>query len=68
MRILSVDTTGETGSVALVGERGVIEELALYIIHGLLHLNGWDDIGLTMRHEKKISDYEAQHKQNQPWI
>ena len=31
-------------------------------------LNGWDDIGLTMRHEKKISDYEAQHKQNQPWI
>ncbi len=31
-------------------------------------LNGWDDIGLTMRHEKKITDYEAQHKQNQPWI
>ncbi len=23
---------------------GVIEELALYIIHGLLHLNGYDDI------------------------
>ena len=23
---------------------GVTEELALYIIHGLLHLNGWDDI------------------------
>jgi probable rRNA maturation factor len=23
---------------------GVTDELALYIIHGLLHLNGWDDI------------------------
>ena len=23
---------------------GVTEELALYIIHGLLHLNGWNDI------------------------
>jgi len=30
-------------------------------------LNGWDDIGLTLRNEQKISDFEAQRKQNQPW-
>ncbi len=31
-------------------------------------LNGWDDIGLTLRHEKAISDFEARRKQSQPWI
>jgi 3-isopropylmalate/(R)-2-methylmalate dehydratase small subunit len=30
-------------------------------------LNGWDDIGLTLRNEQKISDFEAQRKQSQPW-
>src|SRR5512147_25883 len=30
-------------------------------------LNGWDDIGLTLRHEQKISDFEARRKQSQPW-
>ncbi len=30
-------------------------------------LNGWDDIGLTMRNENKISDFEAQRKLSQPW-
>ena len=30
-------------------------------------LNGWDDIGLTLRNEKKISDFENQRKLSQPW-
>ena len=30
-------------------------------------LNGWDDIGLTMRNENKISTFEAQRKLSQPW-
>ena len=30
-------------------------------------LNGWDDIGLTMRNENKISDFEARRKLSQPW-
>jgi len=30
-------------------------------------LNGWDDIGRTLQNEQKISDFEAQRKQNQPW-
>ena len=31
-------------------------------------LNGWDDIGLTMRSESKISDYEAKHRAQAPWL
>jgi 3-isopropylmalate/(R)-2-methylmalate dehydratase small subunit len=31
-------------------------------------LNGWDDIGLTLRDEPKISDYEKRHKADAPWI
>ena len=31
-------------------------------------LNGWDDIGLTLRDEEKISSYEKRHKQDAPWI
>ena len=29
-------------------------------------LNGWDDIGLTMRTEDKIATYEKQHKRRRP--
>src|SRR5271154_787317 len=31
-------------------------------------LNGWDDIGLTLRSEDKISAYEKDHKAQAPWI
>ena len=31
-------------------------------------LNGWDDIGLTMRHEKSIDDFEAKRRAQSPWI
>lgn len=31
-------------------------------------LNGWDDIGLTLRKEAKISAYEAARKTQTPWI
>jgi 3-isopropylmalate/(R)-2-methylmalate dehydratase small subunit len=30
-------------------------------------LNGWDDIGLTLQHEKDISAFEARRKLSQPW-
>jgi 3-isopropylmalate/(R)-2-methylmalate dehydratase small subunit len=30
-------------------------------------LNGWDDIGLTMRHEKDIDAFEAKRRASQPW-
>jgi 3-isopropylmalate/(R)-2-methylmalate dehydratase small subunit len=31
-------------------------------------LNGWDDIGLTLRDEEKITSYEARHKADAPWL
>jgi 3-isopropylmalate/(R)-2-methylmalate dehydratase small subunit len=31
-------------------------------------LNGWDDIGLSMRHVDKIKAYEATRAQKEPWI
>ena len=31
-------------------------------------LNGWDDIGLTLRDEDKITSYEARHKADAPWL
>lgn len=37
MRILSLDTTGETGSVALVDASGVLEELMLHSPDGFAH-------------------------------
>jgi 3-isopropylmalate/(R)-2-methylmalate dehydratase small subunit len=30
-------------------------------------LNGWDDIGLTLRHETEITDFEAKRKREMPW-
>jgi len=31
-------------------------------------LNGWDDIGLTLQHEKEISSYEENRKLAAPWL
>ena len=31
-------------------------------------LNGWDDIGLTLRHAEKIREFEAKRRVDQPWL
>ena len=31
-------------------------------------LNGWDDIGLTMRHEPNIDAFEAKRRAQSPWM
>jgi 3-isopropylmalate/(R)-2-methylmalate dehydratase small subunit len=31
-------------------------------------INGWDDIGLTLRHGKSIDDFEARRKTQTPWM
>jgi 3-isopropylmalate/(R)-2-methylmalate dehydratase small subunit len=31
-------------------------------------LNGFDDIGLTLRHADKIRQYEAERLARQPWL
>ena len=31
-------------------------------------LNGWDDIGLTLRHADKIKEFEEKRRIDQPWL
>ena len=31
-------------------------------------LNGWDDIGLTLRHAELIKAFEARRREQQPWL
>ncbi len=31
-------------------------------------INGWDDIGLTLRHAQKIRDFEAERLARMPWL
>ncbi len=31
-------------------------------------LNGWDDIGLTLRHADKIKAFEEKRRIEQPWL
>ena len=31
-------------------------------------LNGWDDIGLTLRHADKIHEFEERRRAQQPWL
>jgi 3-isopropylmalate/(R)-2-methylmalate dehydratase small subunit len=31
-------------------------------------LNGWDDIGLTLRHAQKIRAFEAERLARMPWL
>ncbi|WP_265948398.1 3-isopropylmalate dehydratase small subunit [Dechloromonas sp. A34] len=31
-------------------------------------INGWDDIGLTLRHAEKIREFEDKRRINQPWL
>lgn len=31
-------------------------------------LNGWDDIGLTLRHAEAIREFEAARRASQPWL
>ena len=31
-------------------------------------LNGWDDIGLTLRHKDKIAAFEAHRLATKPWL
>ena len=31
-------------------------------------LNGWDDIGLTLRHAERIREFETRRRTEQPWL
>jgi tRNA threonylcarbamoyladenosine biosynthesis protein TsaB len=59
VRLLALDTTGEFGSIALVDERGVVEEGALHSPEGFAHIL-FGQIGeLLVRHGLSLRDIDA---------
>jgi tRNA threonylcarbamoyladenosine biosynthesis protein TsaB len=59
LHVLAIDTTGDVGSIALVGERGLIEEVALDSPDGFAHVL-FDEIErLLTRHGLKIGHISA---------
>ena len=57
--VLAIDTTGEVGSIALVGERGLIEEVMLDSPDGFAHVL-FDEIErLLERHALNVSQIDA---------
>ena len=59
VRLLALDTTGEFGSIALVDERGLVEEVELHSPEGFAHIL-FDQIGqLLVRHGLSLSNIDA---------
>jgi tRNA threonylcarbamoyladenosine biosynthesis protein TsaB len=59
LHVLAIDTTGEFGSIALVGERGVIGEVALASPDGFAHVL-FDEIErLLARHDIRVEQIDA---------
>jgi 3-isopropylmalate/(R)-2-methylmalate dehydratase small subunit len=62
---LTIDLSAQTvrtddGSVAFTFDVDTFRKQCL--------LNGWDDIGLTLRHADEIRAFEARHLAEQPWL
>ena len=59
LHVLAIDTTGDTGSIALAGERGLIEEVVVSSRDGFAHVL-FDEIErLLQRHGLKVSQVDA---------
>lgn len=41
---------------------------AITPLHKSCLLNGWDDVGLTLRHEADIAAFEARRRKETPWL
>jgi len=59
---------GEPTSLTLMTAHGGCIKFEVDAFRKQCLLNGWDDIGLTMRSEDKISAYEAKHRADAPWV
>jgi tRNA threonylcarbamoyladenosine biosynthesis protein TsaB len=59
VHVLAIDTTGEFGSIALVGETGVIEEVALDSPDGFAHVLFGEIERLLARHGLGIEQVDA---------
>ncbi len=59
LHVLAIDTTGEFGSVALVGECGVIEEVILASPDGFAHVLFHEIEHLLGRHSLRLGDLDV---------
>ncbi len=59
LHLLAIDTTGEVGSVALVGERGLIEEVTLDSPDGFAHVLFGEIERLLERHALNVRQVDA---------
>ena len=59
VRLLALDTTGEFGSIALVDERGVVEEVALHSPEGFAHILFGEIEQLLTRHGLGLGDIDG---------
>ena len=59
LHLLSVDTTTEWGSIALVGDQGVIEEVALHSPDGFAHILFGEIEQLLARHRLELATLDA---------
>lgn len=58
-RLLALDTTGEYGSIALVDQRGIAEEVALYSAEGFAHILFGQIGSLLARNGLSLSDIDV---------
>ena len=61
---LSVDLAAQT----VTTPSGAVHRFTVDPFRKECLLNGWDDIGLTLRHAEKIRSYEAERLKRQPWL
>jgi len=59
LHVLAIDTTGECGSIALVGEQGLLEEVALDSPDGFAHILFGEIQRLLARHGLTINQIDA---------
>ena len=70
---LALSTPGYRLTVDLPGQRVLrpVGHAIPFAIDGFRKeclLNGWDDIGLTLRHASAIEEFEALRRARQPWL
>jgi len=61
--IISIDLEAQE----IRGPDGGMIKFAIDAFRKQCLINGWDDVGLTLRNEARISDFEAKRQREMPW-
>ena len=62
--VLSTSKTSTELQIAISQINAAHMEIGQFIVE----FNGWDEIGLTLRHADDIKAYEERRKRAEPWI